>query len=215
MTRDQPCINDIGTGETRAAQTLAPEIKEQGLIDLQTWMTDRGPRYSSLIQRSKKGPDEPADRTLGRSRGGLTIKIHILCDTNGTALLFLLSDGQASEISYAQPLLNEVSIPSSQRGHPCCAANGYSRKGYDAQALRRYYDQYRMQPVIPMRSMKRKPNPGLPKLSDWPKYRQRNTIERIYVFRLEPSCSAALPRTYSEYSDNLEKLSNQLKLTRK
>jgi hypothetical protein len=33
-------------------------------------------------------------------------------------LRFLLSDGQASDISYAQPLLNDVSIPSSHRGSP-------------------------------------------------------------------------------------------------
>lgn len=42
----------------------------------------------------------------------------MLCDANGTPLRFLLSGGQASDISYAQPLLEEVSIPSSQRGRP-------------------------------------------------------------------------------------------------
>lgn len=34
----------------------------------------------------------------------------------------------------------------------------------------------RMQPVIPLRLMKRKPKPGLPRLFDRPKYRQRNII---------------------------------------
>ncbi len=53
-------------------------------------------------------------------------------------------------------------------------------KGYDAEALRRYCDRYRMQPVIPLRSMKRKPKPGLPRLFDRPKYRQRNIIERMF-----------------------------------
>ncbi len=42
-----------------------------------------------------------------------------------------------------------------------------------------YCDQYRMQPVIPLRSIKRKPKPGLPRLFDRPKYRQRNIIERM------------------------------------
>ena len=46
--------------------------------------------------------------------------------------------------------------------------------------LRRYSDQRRMQPVIPMRSIKRKPTPGLPRLFDRPKYRQRNIIERMF-----------------------------------
>jgi transposase len=37
-----------------------------------------------------------------------------------------------------------------------------------------------MQPVIPLRSMKRTPKPGLPRLFDRPKYRQRNIIERMF-----------------------------------
>ncbi|MGE8372876.1 IS5 family transposase [Pseudomonas putida] len=158
-------------------------LNEQGLIDLQTWMIDstavRATRASSGA--GKRGPDEPADHALGRSRGGLTTKIHMLCDANGIPLRFLLSGGQASDISYAQPLLDEVSIPSSQRGRPRKRCKWLlADKGYDAEALRRYCDQYRMQPVIPLRSMKRKPKPGLPRLFDRPKYRQRNIIERMF-----------------------------------
>lgn len=37
-----------------------------------------------------------------------------------------------------------------------------------------------MQPVIPLRSMKRKPKPGLPRLFDRPKYLQRNIIECMF-----------------------------------
>ena len=54
------------------------------------------------LERGKKGPDEPADHALGPSRGGLTTKIHMLCDANGVPLRVLLSGGQASDISYAQ-----------------------------------------------------------------------------------------------------------------
>ena len=83
--------------------------------------------------------------------------------------------------SYAQPLLDDVSILSSQPGRPRKRCKWLlADKGYDAEALRRYCDQYRMQPVIPMRSMKRKPKPGLPRLFDRPKYRQRNIIERMF-----------------------------------
>ena len=53
-------------------------------------------------------------------------------------------------------------------------------KGYDAEPLRQYCDRYRMQPVIPYRAMKRKPKPGLPRLLDKPKYRDRNAIERLF-----------------------------------
>lgn len=105
----------------------------------------------------------------------------MLCDASGIPLRFLLSGGQASDISYAQPLLDEVSIPSSRRGRPRKRCKWLlADKGYDAEALRRYCDQYRVQPVIPLRSMKRKPKPGLPRLFDRPKYRQRNIIERMF-----------------------------------
>lgn len=105
----------------------------------------------------------------------------MLCDANGTPLRFLLSSGQASDISYAQPLLDGVSNPSSQRGRPRKRCKWLlADKGYDAGALRRYCDQYRMQPVIPLRSMTREPKPGLARLFDRPKYRQRNIIERMF-----------------------------------
>ena len=99
----------------------------------------------------------------------------MLCDANGTPLRFLLSGGQASDISYAQPLLNDVSIPSVHRGRPRKRCKWLlADKGYDAEALRQYCDQYRIQPVIPLRSMKRKAKPGLPRLFDRPKYRKRS-----------------------------------------
>jgi transposase len=104
----------------------------------------------------------------------------MLCDANGVPLRFLLSGGQASDIAYAQPLLDEAYIPS-LRGRPRKRCRWLlADKGYDAEALRRYCDRYRMQPVIPLRDMKRKPKPGLPRLFDRPKYRQRNIIERMF-----------------------------------
>ncbi len=104
----------------------------------------------------------------------------MLSDANGIPLHFLLSGGQASDISYAQSLSDEVSIPSSQCGRPRKRCKWLpADKGYDAEALP-CCDRYRMQPVIPLRSMKRKPKPSLPRLFDRPKYRQRNTIEHMF-----------------------------------
>jgi len=59
----------------------------------------------------------------------------MLCDANGTPLRFLLSGGQASDISYAKPLLDDVSIPSSQRGRPRKRCKWLlTEKGYAATA---------------------------------------------------------------------------------
>lgn len=75
----------------------------------------------------------------------------MLCDANGVPLRFLLSGGQASDITYAQSLLDEAYIPS-LRGRPRKRCRWLlADKGYDAEALRRYCDRYRIQPVIPLR----------------------------------------------------------------
>lgn len=125
-------------------------LNEQSLIDLETWMIDstavRATRASSSAGK-KRGLEELQDHALGRSRGGLTTKIHILCDANGVPLRFLLSGGRASDIAYAQPLLDEAYIPS-LRGRPRKRCRWLlADKGYDAETLRRYCDRYRMQPV--------------------------------------------------------------------
>lgn len=165
------------------AQTIALRLNDKGLIDPHTWMIDstavRATRASSGAR--KKGAWR-ACRSRSRSQPWRPDNQKpLLCDAKGIPLRFLLPGGQASDISYAQPLSDEVSIPSSQRGRPRKRCKWLlADKGYDAEALRRYCDQYRMQPVIPLRSMKRKPKPGLPRLFDRPKYRQRNIIERMF-----------------------------------
>jgi hypothetical protein len=95
----------------------------------------------------------------------------MVCDANGVPLHFFLSPGQASDISNAQALLDPVRIPGKQ-GRPRKRCRWLlADKDYDAEQLRQYCDRYRMQPVIPMRTMKRKPKPGQPRLFDRPKYR--------------------------------------------
>ncbi|MCO7568336.1 IS5 family transposase, partial [Pseudomonas sp. S 311-6] len=161
---------------------LHVKLNAQGLIDLDTWCIDSTAVKASRASSGagKRGAEEPTDHALGRSRGGLTTKIHMVCDTRGVPLHFILSGGQASDISHAEPLLDGVHIPT-ERGRPRKRCRKLiADKGYDAESLRQYCDRYRMQPVIPYRIMKRKPKPGLPRLFDKPKYRERNVIERLF-----------------------------------
>lgn len=103
----------------------------------------------------------------------------MLSYVNGVPSNFFLSGGNAGDITFAQPLLDGASIPSG-RGRPRKRCRWLlADKGYDAEALRCYCDRFRMQPVIPLRIMKRKPKLGLPRLFDKPKYRERNVIERV------------------------------------
>ncbi len=167
----------------RILERLHIRLNQEGLIDLDTWMIDstavRATQASSGAGK-KGGPEEPVEHALGRSRGGLTTKTHLICDANEIPLRFMLSPGQASDIAHAQPLLDQVRIPG-KSGRPRKRCRWLLvGKGYDAEHLRQYCDRYRVQPVIPQRTMKRKPKPGLPRLFDRPKYQQRNIIKRVF-----------------------------------
>ncbi len=50
-------------------------------------------------------PQEPADHALGRSRGGFSTKLHLLCDRHGHPLHFHLTAGQAHESTALLSLL--------------------------------------------------------------------------------------------------------------
>lgn len=152
----------------RVLERLHIRLNQEGLIDLDTWMIDstavRATRASSGAGK-KGGTEEPIDHALGRSRGGLTTKIHLVCDANGIPLRFLLSPGQASDFTHAQPLLDQVRIPGKWRPR-----KRYrwllADKGYDVEHLRQHCDRYSMKPVTPQRTMKRRPKPGLSRFFD-------------------------------------------------
>ncbi|SHM24822.1 Transposase DDE domain-containing protein [Vreelandella subglaciescola] len=131
-----------------------------------------------LGRRQKGGSSEPLDHALGRSRGGLTTKIHLVCDRHGWPLTFSLSPGQDADSRHFISALESVYLPGC-RGRPRKRCRYVvADKGYDSEALRRYCDRHHMKPIIPQRRMRRKPRPGLPRGFDKPKYRERNAVER-------------------------------------
>lgn len=52
-------------------------------------------------QQAATGKGGAQDQSLGRSRGGLTTKIHTLADRFGRPLRFLITPGQASDVAAA------------------------------------------------------------------------------------------------------------------
>ena len=148
----------------RALERLHVQLNQEGLIDLDIWMINstavRATRAS--FGAGKGRPEEPIDHALGRSRRGLNTKIHLVCDAKGIPPRFLLSPGQVSDFTHAQSLLDQVRIPGkSGRPHKCCRWL-LADKSYDAEHLRQYCDRYRIKPVIPQRTMRRRPKPELP-----------------------------------------------------
>jgi hypothetical protein len=61
---------------------------------------------------------ERSDEALGRSKGGFTTKIHLVCDGKGRPLGFSLSPGQRHDSTQMEAALDAVRVPREGRGGP-------------------------------------------------------------------------------------------------
>ena len=103
---------------------------------------------------------------MGRSRGGLTTKIHTMVDASGLPLRFALSLGPAHDSTLAGPLLDDL-LP----------ADSFvlADKAYDAAWIRAMIEAQDAVPVIPDRRTTRTPHVFRRDL-----YRLRNRVERFF-----------------------------------
>jgi hypothetical protein len=62
--------------------------------------------------------DEPADHGLGRSRGGLTTKIHLACKQRQKPLAIVITASQRGDSPQVQAVLGRIRIPRPAGGHP-------------------------------------------------------------------------------------------------
>lgn len=71
----------------------------------------------------KKSADELADHAIGRSRGGLTTKSHLVCDDKGRALAFVVTGGQVADTSMLTTTMKQISVAGTH-GRPEHARRG-------------------------------------------------------------------------------------------
>jgi transposase len=112
--------------------------------------------------RPQKGGFE--DPALGRSRGGLSTKIHLLADQNGLPLEFRITPGQAGEYAPAAELL------ANQQAEAVIAD-----RGYDADALVAQSEKIGAAAVIPPKRNRKQQRDY-----DRELYKQRYRIERCF-----------------------------------
>jgi transposase len=62
--------------------------------------------------------EEPPDHAVGRSRGGLSTKVHQLCDGHGRPLVILLGPGQGSDSRMFPHLLGALRVARAGPGRP-------------------------------------------------------------------------------------------------
>jgi putative transposase len=79
--------------------------------------TLRHARHRGLC-RIPRIADEPDDHAIGRSRGGLTTKIHALTDLREAPVAIRLIAGQAGDNLQLVPLLDDYAAACKQQGAP-------------------------------------------------------------------------------------------------
>ena len=102
---------------------------------------------------------------MGRSRGGLTTKIHARVDAKGRPVRLILSPGNDHDVTCAEALLDGL------EPHAIVIAD----KGYDADRVRKHIRAQGAIPNIPNKSNRKK-------RYRWKKsiYRERNQVERFF-----------------------------------
>jgi transposase len=127
----------------------------------------------------KNDPQEPLDHALGRSRGGFSTKIHLLCDGAGHPLHFHLTVGQAHESVALDTLLEgaDDQLYDSEGEPVAWPVKLIGDKGYRANWIDEYLLALGIQPVIPSREDEVRNN--RPVKFDRRAYRQRNIVERL------------------------------------
>ena len=125
---------------------------------------------------------EPLDHGLGRSRGGFSSKIHLVCDGKGNPLGAVISGGQRNDSAFFEQALRSVSIIQ-EHGRPKTRPQSVmADKGYDFRSVRTCLRKRNITAVIPQRKMpetwrchKRGPKPK----TNMKLYKERNVIERL------------------------------------
>ena len=103
-------------------------------------------------------------QAIGRSRGGLTTKIHALVDALGNPVELMLTPGQAHDLTCAEPLIDGAD-PGAL----------LADKAYDADTLIETLTQHKITPVIPPKC-----NRKVQRACDYALYCERNLVERFF-----------------------------------
>ena len=115
-------------------------------------------------QRFASGARGGGEEDLGRSRGGLTTKIHALIGRLGRPLCFLLTPGQAADRRRAEALLDGLKVE-----------RLIGDRGYDTDAIRAWCAERGIEAVIPSKRNRKAPIPH-----DRAAYRERHRAENLF-----------------------------------
>jgi len=128
-----------------------------------------------------------AGQALGRSRGGLTTKVHLACDGRGLPLAVLVTPGNVNDSAAFGTVLNAVRVPRTGAGRPRRRPDAVvADKAYSSRAIRESLRRRGIRAVIPERAdqkvnrVRRGRAGGRPPAFDRDLYKARNVVERCF-----------------------------------
>ncbi|WP_435532579.1 IS5 family transposase [Streptomyces violaceusniger] len=126
-----------------------------------------------------------ADEALGRSRGGLTTKIHLSADGRCRPLSLVLTPGQRADCTQFEAVMDKIRVPRLGAGRPRRLPDSVGAdKAYSNSLIRSYLRRRGIRHVIPEKSdsrtarRRRGSDGGRPPGFDKTRYKARNTVER-------------------------------------
>ncbi|MFH8717307.1 IS5 family transposase [Streptomyces zaomyceticus] len=137
--------------------------------------------------RKKGAPDrvEPDDHALGRSRGGLSTKVHLVSDSHARPLALRVSAGQAGDAPAFEVVMASIRVPRSGPGRPRTRPDAVlADRAYSSRAIREHLRRRGIRAVIPQPAdqvghrLRRGRAGGRPPGFDAEVYKQRNAVER-------------------------------------
>ncbi|WP_371627705.1 IS5 family transposase [Streptomyces sp. NBC_01116] len=143
--------------------------------------------------RRRGAPDraEPDDHALGRSRGGLSTKVHLASDSHARPLTLRVTAGQAGDAPAFEAVMAGIRVPRSGPGRARTRPDTVlADRAYSSRAIRKHLRQRGIRAVIPQPSdqighcRRRGRLGGRPPAFDAEAYEQRNAVER-YISRLK------------------------------
>ncbi|MFI7681038.1 IS5 family transposase [Actinophytocola sp. NPDC049390] len=127
---------------------------------------------------------EPVDHALGRSRGGLSTKLHLACEQGQKPLSLVLTGGQRGDSPQFIPVLTAIRVPRLDGGRPRTRPDRVlADKAYTSKANRDHLRKRGIKATIPTKAdqdayrRKKGSKGGRPPAFDPEIYKQRHAVE--------------------------------------
>lgn len=143
------------------------------------------PAFGRSQEKGAPGRSEPDDHALGRSRGGLSTKVHLASDSQARPLAIHVTAGQAGDAPAFEAVMARIRIPRTGLGRPRTRpATVLADRAYSSRAIRGHLRRRGIRAVIPQPAdqighrLRRGRAGGRPPGFDAEAYKERNTVER-------------------------------------